>query len=328
MSKTVISLFAGGGGSSLGYKMAGCQVLAAVEYDPHAAETYRNNHPDTWLLEGDITKITPKAIMAKLGLCVGELDILDGSPPCQGFSTVGKRVVTDPRNRLFEDYRRFLHALQPKAFVMENVPGMVRGKMRPIFWQIVKALEGEGYIVRARILNAAHYGVPQNRHRLIILGVRQDVGTSLYHPLPQTAPVSFRTATQSLKEHGVMLEPTGRALAIAKGLKPGESGAHLHERYRQQANDYSLSRLAWHKPSPTVCKTIRAGQAGLLHPDELRFLSIGEAKRVCSFPDDFKLHGTFEQQWGRLGNAVPPLLMKAVAISLIQQLEGVHHGTK
>ncbi len=129
----VVSLFAGCGGSNLGYKLAGCEVLAAVERDPHTVATYKANHPATLLLDGDITTLNPQEIMTELQLNAGELDILDGSPPCQGFSLAGKRQVKDPRNRLFEEYVQFLNAFQPKAFVMENVPGLVTGKMRTIF---------------------------------------------------------------------------------------------------------------------------------------------------------------------------------------------------
>jgi DNA (cytosine-5)-methyltransferase 1 len=323
----VLSLFAGCGGSSLGYKLAGGQVVAAVERDPHAVQIYRANHPETLLLDGDITTLAPVEIMAQLALQAGELDILDGSPPCQGFSLAGKRQVQDPRNRLFEEYVRFLEAFQPKAFVMENVPGLVTGKMRGLFHEMIQALQGVGYRVSARILNAAHYGVPQARRRVIVVGIRQDLGLIPRHPVPETHAIGFQRVIQGLNEPGLVQVPVGRALAIAKALKPGESGADLHEHYQQKGHDFSLQRLSWHKPSPTVCKTIRAGQCGLLHPEEDRFLSIGELKRVCSFPDDYVLFGTFEQQWGRLGNAVPPLLMKAVAQSVMNQLKGVDHAS-
>ncbi len=265
--------------------------------------------------------------MAELGLQQGELDILDGSPPCQGFSLAGKRQVQDPRNRLFEEYVRFLKAFQPKAFVMENVPGLVSGKMRPIFQEMVQVLQDAGYRVQARVLNAAYYGVPQARKWVIVVGLRNDLGITPLHPYPQTHPIGFSEAVKDLSNPGLTQAPVGRALAIAKALKPGESGADLHARYQQKGNDFSLQRLSWHKPSPTVCKTIRAGQCGLLHPEEDRFLSIGELKRVCSFPDDFVLFGTFEQQWGRLGNAVPPLLMQSVAQSVMNQLKGADHAS-
>lgn len=318
---TVISLFAGCGGSSLGYKLAGCKVLAAVEYDKHAASVYRDNFPKTYLYEADIATLDPLEILGALGLEPGELDILDGSPPCQGFSMAGKRRMDDPRNRLFEEYVRFLKAIRPKAFVMENVPGLVTGKMRGIFHEMVRALSEAGYEVRGRILNAVHYGVPQSRRRVILIGFRKDLGLIPEHPAPSCLPVTFRQATLDLPDHELIQEPKGTALASAKAIRAGESGADFHRRFRQKGNEFSLIRLSWDAPCPTVLKTLRPGQVGLLHPSEDRFLSIGELKRVCSFPDDFILQGSFIDRWGRLGNAVPPLLTKSVAEKVVRQLQ-------
>lgn len=316
----VTSLFAGCGGSSLGYKLAGCEVLAAVEYDKNAAAVYRENFEGTLLYEADITLLDPQSILTDLGLKPGELDILDGSPPCQGFSMAGKRRLNDPRNRLFEEYVRFLKVMKPKAFVMENVPGLVIGNMRSVFYEMVHALTDAGYEVRGRILNALHYGVPQSRRRVILIGFRKDLNLVPEHPAPTSLPVTFREAVADLKDHELIQFPTGKALATAKAVRAGESGAHVHRRYQQKANEFSLIRLSWDAPSPTVLKTLRPGQVGLLHPEEDRFLSIGELKRVCSFPDDFKLQGSFVDRWGRLGNAVPPLLTKAIAESVVGQL--------
>jgi DNA (cytosine-5)-methyltransferase 1 len=303
--------------------MAGCNVLASVERDPNAIEVYRTNFPNTRLWDSDITLLDPLRLLAQAGLQPRELDILDGSPPCQGFSMVGKRQVNDPRNQLFLEYVRFLKAIQPKTFVMENVPGLVAGSMKGIFQEMIQTLSEQGYEVRARILNAAHYGVPQCRRRLIVIGFRNDLGIIPLHPQPNSLPVTFRQAVSGLSDHDLLIHPTGQALKLAKALRPGECGADLHQRFAQKGNDFSLIRLAWDKPSPTVCKTIRPGQCGLLHPDEDRFLSIGELKRVCSFPDDFELLGSFEARWGRLGNAVPPLLTKVNAESVIKQLGGM-----
>jgi DNA (cytosine-5)-methyltransferase 1 len=224
---------------------------------------------------------------------------------------------------LFEEYVRFLKAIRPKAFVMENVPGLVIGNMRSVFYEMVHALSDAGYEVRGRILNAVHYGVPQSRRRVILIGYRKDLGLIPEHPAPTSLPVTFRKAMANLTDHELIQLPTGKALATAKSIRAGESGADLHHRYKQKANEFGLIRLSWDAPSPTVLKTIRPGQVGLLHPAEDRFLSIGELKRVCAFPDDFVLKGTFIERWGRLGNAVPPLLTRAVAERVTQQLSGL-----
>ena len=191
---TYLSLFAGCGGSSLGYKWAGGHGVAAVEFDANACETYRLNFPDTPVIERDIAKVTAEELLALTGLQVGELDILDGSPPCQGFSTAGKRVLTDPRNSLFREYVRLIEGLQPKVFVMENVSGMVKGKMKFVFREIMLALKATGYTVRCKLLNAMYFNVPQSRERLIWIGVRPDIGKGPEFPKAQGKPMTVREA--------------------------------------------------------------------------------------------------------------------------------------
>ena len=171
---TVVSTFAGGGGSSLGYHQAGFEELLAVEWDDDAVQTLRDNFPDLPIYHGDISALTVEECMSLAGIKKGDLDVLDGSPPCQGFSTSGKRNFTDPRNTLFGEFVRLLEGLKPKVFVMENVKGMIKGAMKQIFLQIMAALRGAGYHVEAQVLNAKFYGVPQSRERVIFIGVRKD----------------------------------------------------------------------------------------------------------------------------------------------------------
>ncbi|MFZ2487938.1 MAG: DNA cytosine methyltransferase, partial [Anaerolineae bacterium] len=150
---TVISTFAGGGGSLTGYLMAGYNDLLAVEWDDNAVATLKLNYPDLEIYHGDIAKLSADHVLSRTGLKAGELDVLDGSPPCQGFSTAGKRDFADDRNQLFREYCRLLRVLQPKVFVMENVSGMVKGKMKLAFVEILKELKASGYRVSARLLN-------------------------------------------------------------------------------------------------------------------------------------------------------------------------------
>ncbi|OGC94594.1 MAG: hypothetical protein A2W25_02390 [candidate division Zixibacteria bacterium RBG_16_53_22] len=191
---TVISLFAGCGGSSLGYSMAGFRELLAVEYDNNAVETFKLNFPDVPIYPGDIAKLSVDECLRLANLKPGELDILDGSPPCQGFSTAGKRQIDDPRNSLFKEYVRLLRGLRPKVFVMENVSGMVKGIMKLVFVEILRELKASGYQVSARLLNAMYFGVPQSRQRMIFIGVRDDLGIAPSHPAAETQPVTVRQA--------------------------------------------------------------------------------------------------------------------------------------
>ena len=188
---TVVSLFAGCGGSSLGYKQAGYDVRLAVEWDTGAADVYRRNFPETNVFEGDIADLTAEEALRVTALEPGQLDVLDGSPPCQGFSTAGRRKFSDTRNRLFEEYVRMVEVFKPKMLVMENVSGLRKGKMKLIFAEMTRALKDAGYKVSCRELNAWWYGVPQDRRRLIWVGVREDLAAEPGHPEPTvTVPVS------------------------------------------------------------------------------------------------------------------------------------------
>ena len=191
---TVVSLFAGCGGSSLGYSMAGYRELLAVEWDDNAVETFRLNFPDVPVYHGDIAKLSVEECLRLAGIQTGELDVLDGSPPCQGFSTAGKRNLDDERNQLFREYVRLLRGLQPRAFIMENVSGMVKGKMKLVFAEAMRELKASGYKVSARLLNAMYFNVPQSRQRMIFVGVREDLGREPSHPKAEAMPIVLRDA--------------------------------------------------------------------------------------------------------------------------------------
>jgi site-specific DNA-cytosine methylase len=172
---TVIDTFSGCGGSSLGLHLAGYDERLAVEWDNKAAATYRSNFPDVPLYHGDIKELSPDRAVELSGVKPGDLDLFTGSPPCQGFSVSGKRELHDDRNQLFREYCRLLDAFKPKAFVMENVKGMISGHMKPIALSIYSELRSCGYEVRGQVLNAKYYGVPQSRERVILVGVRKDL---------------------------------------------------------------------------------------------------------------------------------------------------------
>ena len=143
--RTLVSLFAGCGGSSLGYKQAGFDIKLAVEWDTKAADVYKRNFDGTQMFVGDIADLTSEEALEITGLQPGELDVLDGSPPCQGFSTAGHRKFSDSRNRLFEEYVRMIDVFRPKMLVMENVSGLRKGKMKLMFAEMTIALKQAGY---------------------------------------------------------------------------------------------------------------------------------------------------------------------------------------
>ena len=312
---TVISTFAGGGGSSLGYSMAGFRELLAVEWDDNAVATFKLNFPDVPVYHGDIAKLSVEQVLEMTGLQPGELDVLDGSPPCQGFSTAGKRQIDDERNQLFREYVRLLRGLRPKVLVMENVSGMVKGKMKLLFAEILSELKASGYDVSARLLNAMYFNVPQSRERMIFIGVRQDLGVKPSHPKAQSRPVTVREALDGLSE-------SERDDAIAHEWVDAKPGSKTYKALQKTPQGSRLvgftmaRRLAWNEVAGTIqTGGVAPGYPGSswpAHPTEHRGISTREAARLTSFPDRFVF-----QDWRdgamRIGNSVPPLFMKAIA---------------
>ncbi len=181
---TAIDLFAGAGGASLGMQMAGFKVVAAVEFDKSAAETFRRNHKDTIMFEKDIRTVVGVELLAAVGLKVGELDYLMGGPPCQGFSFINtqQRSIDDPRSKLMHEFVRLNGEIQPKVFMIENVPGLL--SFKDFFILLMETLENQGYVVRCSMMDAVSYGVPQYRKRIFIQGVRKDLGFLPSWPAP------------------------------------------------------------------------------------------------------------------------------------------------
>jgi len=287
---TAISLFAGCGGSSLGYKMAGYDVRLAVEWDAGAAAVYRRNFPDTPIYQGDIGDLSVSEALTIGGLKPGELDILDGSPPCQGFSMAGKRKFSDSRNQLFREYVRMVEGLQPRIFVMENVSGMIKGKMKLMFAEMTRALKATGYSVSCRLLNAWWYGVPQDRRRLIWIGVRPDLGWEPSHPVPLVkSPVSVAEV--------LGLENTGIARSFAFPVNA-----------RKEAIPVT-------RPSQSLTAT---GRPTLVYPDTVRPITIQEAKILQGFPEWFDIQ---EPEYKFIGNSVCPPMAEAIGNHLSNLLD-------
>lgn len=289
----VVSTFAGCGGSSLGYHMAGLKELLAVEWEDHAAAMFKANFPSVPLVQRDIVKMSVSECLDRAGLVQGELDILDGSPPCQGFSTSGARDMSDSRNTLFREYARLLSGLMPRAFVMENVSGMVKGDFRLVFVEVLRVLKKCGYRVAVRLLNTQWFGVPQSRERLVFIGLRDDIGVDASHPLAWSEPISIRSA---LDVPGI------------NGVREGFGPTHLAG---VRTADFENKWRPVTRPCPTVVKT---------RPPILRFtdgsqreMTAAECMRVCSFPPGFVAVGPDKKVAARAGNCVPPLFMRSIA---------------
>lgn len=318
---SVLSTFSGCGGSCLGFKMAGFRTVAALEFVPAAVETYRANFPDVPIVVQDVRDVEPALLLERFGLARGELDVLEGSPPCSSFSTAGRREegwgkvkrYSDTEQRtddLFDEYVRLVEGFRPRVFVAENVPGFLAGAADHFRGWVETMLRDLGYLVWHQVLDAAALGVPQRRRRVIIVGVRRDVAihpAGLY-PTPLPYRYSFADAVDGLVPTPAEWDETSiERFAIGeewRKLGPGEQS----ERY------FSLVLPALDEPLPTLTQTAGSlGAASVVHPTQERKLTVREARRLCGFPEDFVLTGTYQQRIERLGRAVPPPMMRAVA---------------
>ena len=350
-----VSTFSGCGGSCLGFELAGFEVLWASEFIEAAREVYQLNHPGVPVDARDVRDVRPEEILEACGVDVGELDFMEGSPPCAGFSPAGKLSSTWGQERkysettqrvddLFFEFARLLRGIRPKVFVAENVAGLARGVSKGYFLEILRELKGCGYRVSARVLDAQWLGVPQRRRRLIFVGVREDLGVEPEHPRPlsyrysirealpwlkrvtgRTAP-QFRTTESEIEKpmncigaHGEMQRFEVEEDAWINGTAIGREWDKLEARNSEGHSKryFMLWKPDPDQPSPTITQTAsQRGAAGVTHPTERRKFTIAELRRLCAFPDDFQLTGTYTQQWERLGRAVPPLMMFYVARSV------------
>ena len=331
----VVSTFAGGGGSSMGYRMAGGHILGINEFVEQAQKTYAANFPDTHIFPQDVRELTGKEILDTLGLKKGELDIFDGSPPCSAFSLAGKReegwgvekkystgknqVVDD----LFFEYIRIMDEIQPKIFVAENVKGLTIGNAKDYLLEILTKMRKCGYEVQYRVLNAADYGTPQKRERVIFVGVRNDIyednddlsggwvdlfPEKTYKP---TEYISIKTAFSGLIQPDPVKDfPVGTKTRILyDASKEGAQFSDAHEELYGTGSWFSHIRLHRDKAS----STLTTAWTGFCHWDEPRPLTIGEYQRIMGVPDDYINLGAANNQYERIGRMVAPPMYWALS---------------
>lgn len=326
----VVSTFSGGGGSCLGYRMAGYRVLWANEFVEEAQRTYRANHKETILDTRDIREITAGDILAATGRSKYAIDLFDGSPPCCAFSTAGKRekgwgqkrAYSDGKSQqienLFYEYIRILDGLQPKVFVAENVSGLVKGTAIGYFKEFLRDMKSCGYRVKAQLLNAKWLGVPQSRERIIFIGVRNDLGVEPVFPRPYERMITLAEAFKNLPEinesEAALLREDAKKHAWYNVLQKMPKNPHTSESGAKYMNGsyFSLKRESMYQPCSTICQ-MNGTASGNSHPLEDRKFTISELKRITSIPDDFILTGNYAQQWERLGRMVPPIMMMNIA---------------
>jgi DNA (cytosine-5)-methyltransferase 1 len=306
MKPRVIDLFAGCGGLSQGFMDAGFDVVGFVEWWSPAVATFLQNHPRCRHIGRDITRIPDAA----LSLLKGKVEIIAGGPPCQGFSMCGRRKAEDPRNKLYREFLRFVRIIQPKYALIENVQGLLSMNDSDglrVIDRIVQNLIELGYFVSYKVLVASDYGIPQNRRRLIIIAKKIELFPKIYNGKKKTlieAIGDLPPEENGLNGH-VLIGTTEHTIDKIRSLKQGESLPGTYHMGRE--------RLHADKPSKTVCTQTR-----FIHPHYDRFLTPRELARIQSFPDTFHFCGTKSQMVKQIGNAVPPLLAKAIAEKIME----------
>jgi len=300
----VVSLFAGVGGLDLGFIRAGHKVIWANDSYADAAETYRLNIGD---------HIVCKDIAEVSSVDIPDHDILTGGFPCQGFSVANmQRTQHDHRNQLYLHLLRVLRDKQPPYFLAENVKGILSLAKGAVFEMIIQDFEDAGYHVKYKVLNAADYGVPQNRLRVFIIGVRHGVTRGVEFPEPtHSKPSECKKGQKSWVSIGNALKGIPEPEVSSHGLKN-----HTYSKFKLKFNGYLGNRaIDPDKPAPTV--TARGDDKGgvvvLHHPNNNRRMSARELAATQSFPLDFKFAGNRSSQYRQIGNAVPPLLAEAMA---------------
>lgn len=360
-SLTAISLFSGGGGFDLGISLAGFETRAAVEWEKYACKTLRRNqgkllpftgrrHLDRCaIIEKDIRTLRGQDILESTKMRAKGVSLLIGGPPCISFSSAGRRDgLLSESGRLFKEYVRILEVIQPRAFIFENVRGLLvapgfEGSSRTAFETILDELSIAGYKITWKLINAADYGIPQHRHRVFIIGNRGN--KPIEFPLPTHVDPSKEVRAPKLRQWKTVRDAIGNlpvpvpvgGLPIIPNHIARRCSPHIAESFSRTLPGmrnpiYRRDRLLWDAPA----KTIRAqgkpkldgsnqkhGSHQPIHPEQHRQITVREAARLQTFPDWYEFDETLVNAYRVIGDAVPPLLAKVLAASIRKQLFGL-----
>jgi len=356
----IIDLFAGVGGLSHGfYKKDLFEIVAANEILPDMATAYSLNHPDIKMYNCDIKELSPSQLYHDINLQEGDIDVVVGGPPCQAYSTVGKRLMDDPRGKLFQEFYRLIQNLKPKIFLYENVSGLLSMK-HGLHEHIVSLFRSLSYRMATPVLNAMDYGIPQSRKRVIITGtllernfeypspthgddtllsyltVGDAIGDLPFIPINSesfeymTPPQNTfqkkmrKKAPTNLQDHN---SPNNNPhlVALMKALPDGGTPRDIPERHRPKSGyGNTYCRLWWNRPSTTLTRNFGTPSSSrCIHPKAARALTTREGARIQSFPDSFQFYGSRSARNLQIGNAVPPLLSEALAGSILNHFMAV-----
>ena len=354
-----IDLFCGCGGFSYGFQQAGFDIALGIDMWKDATVTYKHNFPNACVINEDITNITSKDILKKLNMKSDDIDIIIGGPPCQGFSVSGKRMIDDPRNRLYKSFVGLVNEIKPKVFVMENVPGLIRlfgGKVKE---QVLYDFTSLGYSVRVEQLSADNYGVPQQRKRVFFVGINEKKilnSTEFVFPKPTygEGKKAFVTCKDAISDLDFVPDDISLGENIPYKMPAQSEYQKLMRTNSDSIKNHSITihkeqtkkiiamvpdggnykdlpielqntrkvHIAWTRMnSEKPCFTIDTGHNHHFHYNANRVPTVRESARIQSFPDKFEFVGIKTSQLKQVGNAVPPLMAEAIAKQVINIIE-------
>lgn len=351
----IMDLFSGVGGLSYGFScLPDFKILAANEIERDIAAAYSLNHPDVKMLNCDINDLSEEMLFSALN--GRQIDVVVGGPPCQSYSTLGKRQMDDRAN-LFMQYKRILKILSPQAFVFENVAGILSMDHGKLFLRIQEEFKELGYELKYKLMDAVDFGVPQHRERVILVGFKGNNNFS--YPTATHGPgkkpyVALKDAIgdlpvlksgqscnhyatpayndflqfvragnpETVSEHAAP-KNGAHLIRIMEALQDGQSKNDLPEEIRPKSGyGNTYAKLWWDRPSTTITRNFACPSSSrCIHPRDSRAMSIREGARLQSFPDDYKFYGADGMKRLEIGNAVPPLLSVAIAKQVLEALQ-------
>lgn len=328
---TVIDLFSGAGGLSLGFCNKGFKNVFSLDIEPSFCKTYQRNFPNHKLLQQDITKLQNDEIVA---LTKGiDVDVIIGGPPCQGFSmagNIGRKFVDDPRNHLFKEFARFIAVIRPKVFLMENVARLYTHNNGQTRQEILKTFAELGYYTECKVLNAADYGVPQLRSRIIFIGTRLDnkkisfpkkkYDTAQYVTIKDAINdlPPLKSGEKSIIPNHVAMKHSEQMLKKMSYVKDGGTKEDIPITLRPLKGD-ARKYIRYNSAKPSIC--ITGDMRKVFHYTQNRALTVRELARIQTYPDSFIFEGSAISQQQQVGNSVPPLFAEALAESVKEILE-------
>ena len=341
-----MDLFSGAGGLSCGLEMAGLKCVLAVDINKEAIETFEANHRGVSTYVEDVSNLKGNILKEKLN--GRKISLVCGGPPCQGMSTVGEGIPDDPRNFLFLQFVRIVKTIHPEFVLMENVTGLLGKKNEKILNGVLREFKKIGYVMHVRVLSAENYGVPQKRRRTIFIGNRMGNETkfpiSTHGKSPKMKPLvtigdvigNMKTKKGEIFNHDIKSAKISKEM-IRKRVERIPEGRGI--RYEEDEKKFLPKKLwlgidwktigegrlreeQYHRLGrDEVSPTIMTSSHTYFHPTETRYLTCREAAAIQSFPNNYKFVGTVSQQWKQIGNAVPPLLGKAIGKTILEMLK-------